>query len=269
LITGARALEPVIRMIEPPELMKKRLSYFIRAEGLDREAVRKGLDWLAQVSITRGYIAVAGLRNLDGLIGNELGKSAVRDLKSAGKTLMLGKDIYVVTKLRPLPNADNGPLIAFYPYGRFLDSLDSIRNVMALLVVPWTMQEIDYWIRTWNAKELGAKNSRTGYKLAVSEAVEEALKDLVGRVNRSTGMENPADRDTAAQSFVILKEGGETYSPDEIKAWLVSKAGWRATHAREVAEVAAEVLLGKRLGSGTPAWPRDVLETWRARSAHR
>jgi len=85
--------------------------------------------------------------------------------------------------------------------------------------------------------------------------------------NRSTGMENPADRDTAAQSFVILKEGGETYSPDEIKAWLISRAGWRATHAHEVAEVAAEVLLGKKSGNGIPAWPGNALQTWRARAA--
>ncbi|MGQ9586873.1 MAG: hypothetical protein ACUVT7_00620 [Thermoplasmata archaeon] len=249
--------------------MKKRLSYFIRAEGQDREAVRKGLDWLVQVSITKGHIAVAGLRNFDGLIGEELGKAAVRDLKFAGKTLILGKDIYIVTKLRPLRDADNAPVVAFYPYGKFLDSLDSIRNVMALLVVPWNMQEIETWVRTWDAKELGVKSNKGGPRFAVNRILEEALRDLVGRVNRSAGMENPVDRDAAAQLFVILREGGETYSPDEIKAWLVSEAGWRATHAREVAEVAAEVLLGNRSGRGNLAWPSDALRTWRTRSAQR
>jgi hypothetical protein len=249
--------------------MSKRLSYFIRAEGLDPAAVKKGLGWLLEVATDRGYLAVPGLRNLDGVIGDALGKAAVIDMKSKGRTVLMGKEIHVVTKMKPLHDAGNAPILAFYPYGRFLDVLDSVRNASAILVVPWSMHEIDCWLKARNAKELGTKRSAEANAHGLSGVVETALRDLCEKLRPPSGIELPADRDAAAQMFLILKEGGEAFAPDDIKAWLVSAGGWKATHAREVAELAQEVLSGRRVLSGSSAWPRGVLEVWRSRAGKR
>ena len=245
--------------------MAKRVSYFIRAEGPDRGAVKKALEWLLQVSPAKGFIAVPGLRNLDGVLAEELGPSAVTDLKTKGKAIVSGREMCVITRLKPVPSADNAAIVAFYPYGRVLDALDAIRDVSAILIVPWSMQEIDHWVSMWNAKELGKpkKSDRADY--VSNRVVEEALWDISDRVNVPAGMEHQTDRDLIIHALLILKEGGEEFTPSSLKSWLVANGGWKATHAQEVAEAAAEVLEGKRTIHGKSAWPADTLQKWRAR----
>jgi hypothetical protein len=246
--------------------MSKRVSYFIRAEGPDRGAVKKALDWLLQVSPAKGFVAVPGLRNLDSVLAEELGPSVVKDLKTRGRALVSGREIHVITRLKPIQSAGNAAIVAFYPYGRMLDALDAIRDISALLIVPWSMQEIEHWVSTWNAKELGIRKTSKRAEHLSNRVVEEAMKDISGRVNVATGIEHQIDRDLIIQALLILKEGGERFAPASLKSWLVAIGGWKATNAQEVAEAAAEVLEGKRLNQGKSAWPEDTLQKWRARS---
>jgi len=246
--------------------MSKRVTYFIKAEGPDRGAVKKALEWLLQVSPAKGFLAVPGLRNLDGVLAEELGLSAVTDLKTKGKAIVSGRELHVITKLKPVRSADNAAIVAFYPYGRVLDVLDAIRDVSAILIVPWSMQEIDHWVSTSNAKELGTRKKPKKAGHVSNRVVEEALRDISDRVNVPTGMEHQIDRDLIIQALLILKEGGEKFTPSFLKSWLVANGGWKATHAHEVAEVAAEVLEGKRVTQGKSAWPDDILQKWRSRS---
>ena len=245
--------------------MAKRVSYFIRAEGPDRGAVKKALEWLLQVSPAKGFVAVPGLRNLDGVLAEELGPSAVKDLKTKGKALVSGRELYVITRLKPVQSANNAAIVAFYPYGRVLDALDAIRDISAILIVPWSMQEVDHWVSTWNAKELGSRKKSKKADHVSNRVVEEALRDISDRVNMPAGMEHQTDRDLIIQALLILKEGGEEFTPSSLKSWLVANGGWKATHAQEVAEAAAEVLEGKRFNQGKSAWPDDVMQKWRAR----
>ena len=247
--------------------MTKRVSYFIRAEGTDKAAVKKALEWLLQVSPAKGFIAVPGLRNLDGVLAEELGPSAVTDMKTKGKTILSGRELHVMTRLKMVRGADNAAIVAFYPYGRVLDALDAVRDVSAILIVPWSMQEIDHWIATWNAKELGGRRKSKKADHVSNRVVEEALRDISDRINVPSGMEHQTDRDLIIQALLILKEGGEEFAPSSLKSWLVANGGWKATHAQEVAEAAAEVLEGKRVKQGKSAWPDDILQEWRARCA--
>ena len=246
--------------------MTKRVSYYIRAEGPDRGAVKKALEWLLQVSPAKGYVAVPGLRNLDGVLAEELGESAVTDLKTKGKAIVSGRELHVITRLKPVQSADKAAIVAFYPYGRVLDALDAIRDISAILIVPWSMQEIDHWVSTWNAKELGSRKKSKKTDHVSNRVVEEALWDISDRVNVPTGMEHQIDRDLIIQALLILKDGGEEFTPSSLKSWLMANVGWKATHAQEVAEAAAEVLQGKRINQEKSAWPGDILQKWRARS---
>jgi len=247
-------------------MASNRMLYFIRSSGADRAALKKALGWLLEMG-DRGYLAVPSFRSLDGAIAEELGKAAVYDLKSKGVASIMGKQITVVTKNTTVVDAKGAPLLAIYPYGHFLDSLDSIHNVSSLLILPWSMQEIDTWTKAWGAKELGGKRIKAGAGESSSRVAIEAVKEISESVNPASGIETPTDRDAFVQAFVLLKEAGETVIPSDLKIWLIVNRGWRAILAEEVAELAAEVLLGRMVVQGSPVWPEGQVEIWRERAS--
>jgi hypothetical protein len=240
--------------------------YFIRSSGADRGALKKALGWLLEMG-DRGYLAVPSFRALDGPISEELGKPAVYELKSKGSAMIMGKQITVITKTTMVLDAKGAPLVAIYPYGHFLDFLDSIHNVSSMLILPWSMQEIDTWTRAWGAKELGGRRVKAGVEETGSRVAIEALKDICASINPASGAESPVDRDSFVQAFALLKEAGEVFIPSDLKIWLVLNQGWRAPLAEEVAEIAAEVLLGRMVAQGSQIWSEDKIEEWRARAS--
>lgn len=247
-------------------MASNRMLYFIRSSGDDRGALKKALSWLLEMG-DRGYLALPSFRGLDGPISEELGKAAVYELKSKGAATIMGKQITMITKTTNIIDAKGAPLVAIYPYGHFLDSLDSIHNVSSILVLPWSMQEIDTWTKAWGAKELGGKRVKAGIDEPANKAAIEAMKDICGNVNPSSGVEKPVDRDAFVQAFAMLKDAGEVFIPGDLKIWLIANQGWRATQAEEVAEIAAEVLLGRMVAQGNPVWPDGQVEAWRKRAS--
>lgn len=244
--------------------MAKRLSYFIRSEGPNSESIAKALEWFQQVVTSKGYIAVPGLRSFDGPLGQALGEKAVLELRSKGAASFLGKEITAVTKAKPIFDAGNSPMLVVYPYGRFLDIVDSVRNVSAMLMLPWRMAEVDEWVRTYNAKELGHKAGKKA-EPELPGMLSAAMDDISARVNRLTGVENPADRDLVVQALWVVKEAGVQLVPRDMKAWLISKKEWKPTHASEVAELATEVASGARSKMGATGWSKETVEKWLSR----
>lgn len=238
-----------------------RTSYFIRSEGPDRQSVTKAFSWLLRNSKPLGFMAVHGLGNLDGVIREVIGDATVKGLRQ-GRMAISGAEVSLITERKLIYDGKNSPIVAFYPDSKFLDEIDSIPNISAMLVVPWLFKEVEPWIRAWNASELGQPLTMPVSTLLQSNIVEQALNGLTSIVNLSTGISHPSDRDATVQMFQILKAAGEPFSPDEIKAWLVGKGGWKATDAQEVAEVAQKVLEGRRLKAGTRVWAHNILEIW-------
>ena len=247
--------------------MSKRESLFIYSEGPSSNSVKKAFEWLVKYPSEKGFLAVMGYGNLRGAISDVLGDKAVKTLIKKGSLVLSGKEILLITKRKPTYSGDNLPLVVFFPTSKFLDEMDSIPNVSAMLVVPWIMKEVEPWIRTWNATELGAKKKKVVPTLVKNKVVEQALKSLTACVNVSTGITHPRDKDRAVQTFIILRDGGEMFTPDEIKAWLIAKGGWKATDAQEVAEVAQKVLDRRRLRRGRPTWRKGILKIWRKEAA--
>jgi hypothetical protein len=246
--------------------MSKRKSFFIRSEGPSFDSVKKAFEWLKRYPSERGFIAVMGYGNLNGVISDVIGEEAVKSLKRTGSCFLQGKELLLVTERKPIYSGDNLPIVVFFPTTKFLDQMDSIPNISAILVVPWIMKEVELWIKTWNATELG-KPKQKKKPLISNKVVEQALRSLTLSVNVSTGITHPLDRSRAIQTFEILRDAGEMFSPDEVKAWLIAEGGWKATHAQEVAEIAQKVLEGKRLRKGAPAWRKDILKIWREEAA--
>ena len=155
--------------------MSEKNSYFIRTEGPDHDAVKKAFTWLLKNSKAKAFLAIAVIGNLTGVIGEVLGERIVKVLGKEGRVVISGIEIILVTKRKIIYDGENSPLLAFYPSSKYLDELDSIRNVSAMLVVPSAMKDIELWIEARNASELGVSQPPPKYPLVSNKVVEAAL----------------------------------------------------------------------------------------------
>ena len=140
----------------------------------------------------------------------------------------------------------NGPILALWPTKSLMDTIDSLKGENDVLMVPWTLEEVQFWIDTWNARELGTDDSATAPR-RINTAVEIALERLDSIVNKSTGILHPSDRKTAIETFTKLRNNGTPFNPEEVRAWLIRESGWEPRHADDVSRVAKAVLEGRRL----------------------
>jgi hypothetical protein len=62
--------------------------------------------------------------------------------------------------------------------------------------------------------------------------------------------------------FQSLRRAGREFTAAELKTWAVAN-GWTTIAATAVAKIADEVLRGRALAAGPPAWPSDILDEWR------
>jgi hypothetical protein len=246
--------------------MSSRESLFVDSDGPNDDAALKAFQWLLTRPEKNAFLAVPVYGNLNGVISGVLGDKAIKSLKKTATLRLKNKDVFLVTERKFIYNGKNSPLLAFYPTRSFLDKLDSIPNVSAMLVVPWNMKEVEPWIRTWNALELESPQVTKQEELIKNRVVVQALKSLTATVNVSTGITHPWDKEAAIQTFTILRDAGEFFNPADVKAWLIRYGKWKATDAQEVADIAQKVLERKRLRKGPSHWRKDILEIWREKA---
>lgn len=247
-------------------MKRERSSIYIHFQpGEYRQAIIKGVAWLVQLaksdaSKRSALLAVPTHLNLRGDISSVIGDKAVTRFNK-GQTVML-KDLVEVSLLteRKVLYSWNGPVLAIYPTKRLLDEIDSLPGVTDVLVIPWTIQEVQNWIDTWAATELGAAPQVAARNPFSNPIVEAALEALTERVNLSTGILDTLDRTAAVDLFRILRDKGIPYDPKEIRAWLVSQGGWRPSYADDVKEVAEAILARKALKGQRRVWSDNILE---------
>jgi len=247
-------------------MKRERSSMYIRFQlGERHQAIVEGLAWLMQLaksdaSRSSALLAIPSLLNLRGDISSVIGNKAVTAFNK-GQTVMLSN----LVRLSLLAEGKvlyswNGPVLAVYPTKRLLDRIDNLPGVTDVLVIPWTIQGVQYWIDTWGAIELGSASQVAARKPFSNPVVEAALEALAERVNLSTGILHPLDRTGAIDLFRILPDKGIPYDPQEIGAWLVSHGGWRPSYADDVRKVAEAILARKALRGQRRVWSDDILE---------
>jgi hypothetical protein len=252
----------------------RRSSLYIKTHGVDEAAISAGLAWLLDLarkdsSKRLALLAVPVKSNLRGAVSSVIGETSTRALQQ-GKKLTISSTVQVsLLTERERIYSWSGPVLAIYPTKRLLDIVDGLIGITDVLVIPWTLDEVQYWIDTWSAIELGPGIEYKPSKLppsALNPIVEAALESLTNRVNLSTGILHPLDRAAAIELFRILRGAGITYDPGQVRAWLVSRGRWNPRDADDVAEVASGILAGKRLRGGSGSWSDKILEMWRDRA---
>jgi len=251
---------------------RERSSMYIHFQpGEYQQAITKGITWLMQLAKSdankrSALLAVPTLSNLRGDISSVIGDKAVTTFNK-GQTVLLNNllEVSLMTERKALYSW-NGPILAIYPTKKLLDQIDSLPGVTDVLVIPWNIQEVEYWIDTWAATELGAAPQVTTRKPFSNPIVEAALEALTERVNLSTGILHPLDRAVAVDLFRILRDNGIPYDPGEIRVWLVSQGGWRPSDADDVKKLAEAILARKALKGQRRAWSDDILEIFEQRT---
>ena len=244
-------------------MKKQRSSFYIKSQGPDASAIKKGLRWLIELSKKdnnkkSALLAVPTKQNLDGAISSVIGETNTKILKKNEQ--LTDKNIHLsLFTLRKPVSLWNGPVLAIYPNKKLIDKIDNIKNVTDVLIIPWYLDEVQYWIDTWKAVELGS-NKPEQTTSALNPIVKVALKKLALRVNN--GVTHPMDRSTAIEMFKILKKKKINYNPDEIRAFLITNKDWPVEQADNVKQIAADVLAGKRLRyQHKERWRKDFFET--------
>lgn len=204
--------------------------------------------------------------NLSGVIDEVLVKRAVKALKQGNSiNLDLVVTVSLLTERKDIFN-HQGPVLAVYPNKKLLDKIDNMRGVTDVLVIPWSFQEIQYWIEAWQALELGTSGKSPGNPSFSDPVVEESLKSLTSRVNLSTGIGHPMDKAAAVDLFRKLKAAKIAYDPSEIRGWLV-RHGWESDDADAVKDVAEKILQGRAVRIANGGWADDIVSVWRERAS--
>lgn len=251
---------------------KNRKSLFIRAHGPDVDALKRALVWLGRLAETdsakrKAAIAIYSKGQLSGtVIEPVLGTPACKAL-AKGQTVGFGNASLSLITARERIYSWNGPILAVYPPKMLIDALDDLTGVTDMLVLPWTMEEIEFWIKTWGAEELGGTAPREE-KPKLAPVVVAALKNLTETVNLSTGITHPSDKMAALDTFRILVGHRVSYHPEAVRAWLVGQGGWSPRDADAVQEIAQGYLDGKRIrGHGREFWNDSIIDRWREEAA--
>lgn len=241
--------------------MAERRRAYIQAHGPDDDAVRRGLVWLVEEARQAGggTLHVPGLDNLQSLGHiianiNAIAKNRVFTLN--------GVRIDIAT-LRT--GQVRGAVLALWTDDKILQGIEDRWMPPAICAIPWNGKDIDKWVAAFGPTEI-----RTGSIPATTTmsnpTVEEALKSLTSSVNLSTGLGHPSDHDAAVWTFRALKDAGETFSPEEVRAWAAAH-NWRLKDAEELADFAQRVLDGKRIKTHSRPWKPDIVTYWRERAA--
>jgi len=235
---------------------------FVDIEGQDDEALRLGVAWLvrrAQETLhSEAAIFVPTLPQVEHLSG-ALGAERARRLERERSVRIDGVTVKLITaKSR---QSWSGPLLAVWADDGQLARFDR-GNLPGLGVIPWLRGDITDFKARCQPLDLRSQKQAGGEDPVTNPVVAVALTALTNLVNLSSGIGHPSDRPKAIWAFKLLRDAGESFTPQEIRDG-ASHRGWRSTHAAELAQVADGVLKGRALRGGTNPLRPDVVERWR------
>ncbi len=171
------------------------------------------------------------------VVGEFLGDSAAKKL--VGGHSITFKDS-ITLKLESISTLKKGSdarvILAAYIPQKDLTTIDSVRTATAVVFLPWLRNEGEFWQKTWNAEVLG--ESVESHEPQLHGDVLNGLNQLTARVNLSTGLGHPLDKQAATELFRDLQAKKTRFDPAEVRIWAV-RNGWKPVHAEDLMQTAA------------------------------
>lgn len=246
--------------------------YLIPADGPEVEPIEKAFALLYEVlkkkeNPKEAILLVPGKRSMEGTtletaIGTNIAKALLKQ-KSVKLEGLGSLKLETQQTFRGLRSPT--VIMGIYVTKKMLDQIDSAKNATAVILVPWSMEEVAEWRRTWTPMIVGQAPADPDI-LIKDPVVEEALKALTKRINLGTGLLHPSDKKAAVQLLRLLQQEGKKFDADSMRAWAV-RNGWAPQGANQLKEVADGILLRKRFRVGdSPAWSDDIIDQLQQRA---
>ena len=206
--------------------------------------VQRGIAKLAEVAIAlkanSAWIITPAKSNLGGFISSAIGEPAA-DALAKGKPVNLSETCvlrHYTEKTLPF-SGDGSPILLCYAGKALLNKVEGLRNVPALIVLPWNMEDVQPFIDAHAPVDILTNKAPAASKVT-NPVVEQALTSFIRAINKSTGISHPSDKSRAIETFRILQQ---------------------ARHADKIAEIAANP---SKFRAGTGGgWREDILDQWR------
>jgi hypothetical protein len=149
--------------------------------------------------------------------------------------------------------------VVCWPDEKTLDTIDAwSKNLKALCVVRGDVPAIEAWRRARHAVDLLQPDAEQ-LPLQLDPLVRAALDGLNGAVD-------PGDRGDCIRALQRLRDEGYNFEPMAVKVWAMTH-GWRADHARELTEIAQQVIDGHQFRTrGATELSSDITEIWGRRA---
>lgn len=183
--------------------------------------------------------AQPGFMALDAVLG-------VRGAKALAKgpvALPWGSQLRSET-LQTLKSSVVGPkpaiAIVYFAEPKILDTVDGLRNLAGVIVVPDQPGGADAWTARWGPVVHGQAQKATPAPLITDPVVVRALEGLSKMVNLSTGLHNQRDKAYADEVLRILRAKRHADPSDQIKSWAI-RNGWRPDGAADLEVLARKV----------------------------
>lgn len=132
-------------------------------------------------------------------------------------------------------------VIVYWAEMGILDHADGLNNLAGVVAVPEFPDTADQWESRWQPTVYGQPAKSTAAALIDDPTIEKALEALTARVNLATGLGHPRDKDSAKETFRILRYHNHKAEPEKIKSWAITH-GWRSKDAGELAALADKIL---------------------------
>jgi hypothetical protein len=234
--------------------------FFFDVHGRDDDALGEGFAWLAREAAGAvGVVYVPGLQNADNLSPG-LTAAELQQLKKHRQLRKGPATIELATK-RARVRVTDRPVLAVWMDDDHLAEIERGQPA-SICAIPWNRDDITSWREAY-----GPTNMRSGAaarRMEISNpVVEAAMRTLTALVNLSTGLGHPSDKAAAVRAFQILRGGGESYSPAEIRAWAAAN-GWGLGNAGELEQIARGVAEGRSFRVEQFGFRDDILDQWRA-----
>jgi hypothetical protein len=97
----------------------------------------------------------------------------------------------------------------------------------------------------------------------ISCVVEKALESLTNNLGIGVNFvkfTSTDDDDRTAKLFKMLKDKGETFSPNMVYDWAINHVKWQEEEADKLAEIADSVLRGTAKISQIPYWRDNLID---------
>lgn len=95
----------------------------------------------------------------------------------------------------------------------------------------------------------------------MNNSVLRALQALTNRINLSTGLTHPTDRNSALEMLVFLRTNGIALNADEIYLWAINN-GWQTNFATDLTNTIDQLNAGHNFRIiGGPYWQQSFLDS--------